>query len=437
MIGEPDLKPLLDRCVQCGFCLPACPTYLLWGKEMDSPRGRIHLMKAVADGHTTVAGSFIDHMDACLGCMACVTACPSGVEYGALIESTRARIERVATRRLGDRLFRRLLFAILPYPDRLRLFEAPLVVFTRVRSLLGRWGVLSRLPPRIAALAGLAPPLDFDGRTPPCPERTDATGTCRLRVGLLTGCVQRIFFDDVNRATASTLAAEGCEVVAPVDQGCCGALSLHAGFDEQARMLGRRLIATFERTGVDRVVVNVAGCGSAMKDYGRLFAGDPEWAERARAFSERVRDVSEVLADLGLPRARRHPLEVRVAYHDACHLSHAQGVRDQPRAILAAIPGLTLLSIPEADICCGSAGIHNLVEPVAAAQLGDRKIDRIASVRPDLVATGNAGCLLQIAAAGRRTGRALPAFHPIQLVDASIRGTSVDALLNRDGQRQD
>jgi glycolate oxidase iron-sulfur subunit len=257
-----------------------------------------------------------------------------------------------------------------------------------------------------------------------------------MTVALLTGCVQRLAFDDVNRATVRVLAAEGCQVEAPVEQGCCGALPLHAGEIEQARRLARHNIATFERAGVDRVVVNAAGCGSAMKEYGELFADDPAWAERARAFSARVRDVSEVLIELGEPRAKRHPIAARVVYHDACHLAHGQGVRTQPRTLLQAIPGVEVLTPAEPEICCGSAGIYNLVQPVPAAQLGARKAQHIAALSPDLIATANPGCMLQISAAARGFGYNWPVFHPIQLIDASIRGIDPGHRAGSDAARQ-
>jgi glycolate oxidase iron-sulfur subunit len=254
------------------------------------------------------------------------------------------------------------------------------------------------------------------------PEQTPAVGPARLEVGLLAGCVQRLAFPQVNRATISVLTAEGCSVAVPAGQGCCGALSLHAGFLEQARELARHNIAIFERAGVDRIVVNAAGCGSCMKEYGELFADDPQWAGRARSFSARVRDVSELLAELGEPRAVRRPIAARVVYHDACHLAHAQQVRSQPRALLTSIPGVEVLIPAESEICCGSAGIYNLVESEAAQDLGARKAAHIASLSPDIVATANPGCMLQIAAAGRRLGFKWEIVHPIELVERSIRG---------------
>lgn len=413
---------LIDACVHCGFCLPTCPTYLLWGEEMDSPRGRIYLMKAALEGRATMTRPFVRHFDTCLGCMACVTACPSGVQYGPLIERTRAQIERRYPRTMWDRAFRGVLFTLLPYPGRLRLALAPLVALGGLLKGLDRAGLLGLLPARLRSMLRLAPPVSWRALAERIPEQTPAVGSTRMKVGLLTGCVQRLVFPQVNRATVNVLAAEGCSVTAPAAQGCCGALPLHAGAIEQARALARHNIAVLEKAGVDAVVVNAAGCGSCMKEYGELFADDPTWAERARAFSARVRDVSELLVELGDNRAPRHPIKARVAYHDACHLAHAQGIRLQPREVLATIPGLEVLTPAESEICCGSAGIYNLVEPEAAADLGARKAKHIAALQPDLIATANPGCMLQIAAAGRRLGFNWKVVHPVELLDAAIRG---------------
>ncbi len=419
---EPPSTALIDACVHCGFCLPTCPTYLLWNEEMDSPRGRIYLMKAGLEGRTAMTSTFVEHFDRCLGCMSCVTACPSGVQYGPLIEKTRAQIERSYPRSLGDRAFRSLLFSVLPYPGRLRVALAPLALLSWLPGALDRVGLLALLPARIGALLRLAPPVSFAGLAARSPVETPAVGEQRMHVGLLTGCVQRMTFPGVNQSTINVLSAEGCRVSAPADQGCCGALSLHAGNVDQARELARRNIEVFERSGVDRIAVNAAGCGSCMKEYGHLFKDDPAWAARARTFGERVRDVSEVLVEVGEPRAPRHAITARVVYHDACHLAHAQGVRAEPRAMLASIPGVEVVTPAESEICCGSAGIYNLVEPEAAAQLGERKARHIAALEPDIIATGNPGCTLQIAAAGRRLGHAWRIVHPIELLDESIRG---------------
>jgi glycolate oxidase iron-sulfur subunit len=275
---------------------------------------------------------------------------------------------------------------------------------------------------RLRAAVTLAPPVTLQGLLDRMPETTPAAGAPRMRVAMLTGCVQRLSFGHVNHATARVLAAEGCTVQAPSGQGCCGALPLHAGHLEQARALARHNIAVFEATGAERVVVNAAGCGSAMKEYGELFHGDPAWEARARAFSASVRDVSELLVELGPPRAPRHPIAAKVAYHDACHLAHGQGVRSQPRTLLQGIPGVELVSPAESEICCGSAGIYNLVQPGPAGELGERKVRHLAALSPDMIATANPGCTLQIAASARRFGYNWPVFHPIELLDASIRG---------------
>jgi glycolate oxidase iron-sulfur subunit len=413
---------LIDTCVHCGFGLPACPTYLLWGEEMDSPRGRIYLMKSALEGRTAISPTFVRHFDACLGCMACVTACPSGVQYGPLVERTRAQIERHYRRPFADRVFRAVLFRLLPYPGRLRLALAPLAVVGHAMRALSRLRLFKRLPARLRALVTLAPQVSWASLMRGVPERTAASGVSRLKVGLLTGCVQRLVFPHVNAATIRVLAVEGCEVLAPSAQGCCGALALHAGRIEDARAFARRTIDAFDKAGVDRIVVNAAGCGSSMKEYGELLADDPVWSARADAFSARVRDVSQVIVEVGEPRAVRHPVRARVVYHDACHLAHAQGVRTQPRDLLRAIPGLDVLSPAEQDICCGSAGIYNLVEPDAAGELGARKVRQIAALAPDVVATGNPGCMIQIAASAGQAGLTWRVMHPVELIDASIRG---------------
>lgn len=413
-------RRLLDDCVHCGFCLPACPTYQSWGHEADSPRGRIDLLKGLADGKLEWDGTVALHLDRCLGCMACVTACPSGVRYDVLIEEARARREREVPRPVVQGSFRRLVFALLPHPRRLKALLVPLLLLEKsgLLAFARRHGLV---PKRLAPLDELAPPLSWGQLTASLPAFTPASGARRARVGVLSGCVQKVFFPSVNQATVRVLAAEGCDVVVPRGQGCCGALSLHAGREDEARAMARALIPLFEREGLDFVAVNAAGCGSALKEYGRLLADDPVWAERAAAFAAKVRDVTELLAALG-PSAPRHELKARAAFHDACHVAHAQGVRSQPRTLLAGIPGLTLLEVPDGDQCCGSAGIYNLVEPESAAEIGARKAANVLSTGADLLVSANPGCTLQIGRHARAQGRELAAFHPVELLDASISG---------------
>ena len=326
---HPPQKELLADCVHCGFCLPSCPTYVLWGEEMDSPRGRIYMMAKAAQGEAPLDQNFRTHMDNCLGCMACVTACPSGVQYGKLIEDTRAQIERNIPRTTSDSLFRKLLFAIFPHPSRLRLMAAPLYLYQRsgLQTLVRKSGLLKLLPKRFAAMETLLPtvPSHFRWQMP----QTITPAKQRRRVGMLTGCVQSVFFSHVNAATARVLAAEGCEVITPANQPCCGALMLHTGLEEQAAAMARAIIALFEAANVDTVVLNAAGCGSTMKEYGYLLRDDPQWAARAAAFSAKCKDITEILCELE-PIAPRHPLPMRIAYHDACHLRHAQGIHQQP-----------------------------------------------------------------------------------------------------------
>ncbi|MEV5895208.1 (Fe-S)-binding protein [Nonomuraea fuscirosea] len=396
---------LINDCVHCGFCLPTCPTYALWGEEMDSPRGRIHLMKQHVEG-TPMTPEMAGHFDACLGCMACVTACPSGVRYDRLIEQTRVEVERQHVREPRERAVRGLVFSLFPYPRRLRLLRPGMWLAERMAPFL------SRANPSLGAMAALAPRVEHRQRMP---RVVRARGERRAVVGMLTGCVQGEFFPQVNAATARVLSLEGCDVVIPRGQGCCGALSVHSGLDGQARRLASRTVRVFERAGVDTVVVNAAGCGSSMKEYAELLGREPGF---------RVMDLSEYLAELG-PVAKRHPLPVTVAYHDACHLAHAQGVRSQPRELLGAIPELELREIPESAICCGSAGTYNLLQPQAARDLGDRKAKAVGTTGAELLVSANPGCTMQIAAAMRRGGAEIRVAHTAEVLDASLRGVSL------------
>ena len=508
MQDENTLRDVAKDCVHCGFCLPACPTYQLWAEEMDSPRGRIYLVNQILDG-AELSASAAEHFDRCLGCMACMTACPSGVQYDQLIEAARAwteearsgdgvqpavaartgstvaagaadggsgssgsrgsgstgsgvagsgvagagvadvrgadaagtasagpasggrapavpRVPPAGKRPVRDRAARAAIFSLFPYPRRLRALTAPLR--TVQRTGLDRRLASSRLPGRVSPALGAAlrlTPLAATWRK--LPERVPALGSRRAVVGMLTGCVQSVFFPQVNASTARVLAAEGCDVIIPPGQGCCGALSLHSGREAEAAAFAHRTIAMFEQAGVDAIVVNSAGCGSAMKEYERLLAGTERasdgsgWPERAAEISSKVRDFAELLADIG-PVARRHPLPVTAAYHDACHLAHAQGITKEPRDLLRAIPGLNLVEVPDAGTCCGSAGVYNLLQPDAASELGGRKAEAVLAADAPLLISANPGCSLQIASALAERGEHVAIAHTAEVLDASIRG---------------
>ena len=529
-------QALIKTCIHCGFCLPTCPTYAVWGEEMDTPRGRIVLMRQAAETGGDL-GRIATHIDRCLGCMACLTACPSGVRYDALIEQMRPEVERRHRRTLSDRAFRRFCFEVFTHPGRLRA-AVPLLVAGRLLGLdrrlhawlerrasagrpVGRppstgstgaaapppgagsigvpagsghaaaismagatsagatespgleepapsgsapnWrsftgilrkrnasssgtrvqrnrrsftGILrkrnagsasaaggdARLVHRLTAMTRLTPDVKLAAAWRRLPGRTAAVrsaGPARGTVGLLQGCVARVFFHRTNEATIRVLSAEGFDVVVPGAAGCCGALLMHSGAEEEAKARARATIEAFE--GCETVAVNAAGCGSAMKEYGRLLAGDPAWAERAEAFSARVADVTEVLAGVE-PRAPRHPVRMTVAYHDACHLAHAQQIRTEPRTLLSGIPGLTVTQPAEWEICCGSAGLYNMLEPEPAAELGRRKVANLRATGARAVVAGNPGCTLQIIA---HSDGELPVYHPVELLDASISGRSL------------
>ena len=418
-------RDLIDDCVHCGFCLPHCPTYQSWAEEMDSPRGRIDLMRGVREKKIELTDGVVGHFDKCLGCMACVTACPSGVKYDVLIEETRAMIEHRHSRGLFDRLHRELIFALFPYPGRLRALVVVLLAYvkTGLRWLLRALGLYKLLPRRLAQFDELLPPLSAHQVFARLPALTPAQGERRARVALVAGCVQRVFFPGVNEATVRVLSAEGCEVLVPEEQGCCGALSMHAGREEESLRFARALVERFEKLELDAVVVNAAGCGSHLKDYGRLLKDD-----RARAFSAKVRDINEYLAALP-PRARRHPLNLRIAMHDPCHLVHAQRIRAQPRALLSGIPGAVLVEVADSEQCCGSAGIYNLIQPESADEIGARKADNVLATGAQLIASANPGCTMQIGKILQQRGKSIPAAHPIEILDASLRGLPAETLL--------
>jgi glycolate oxidase iron-sulfur subunit len=450
MQDENTLREVAKDCVHCGFCLPACPTYQLWAEEMDSPRGRIYLVNQLLDG-APLSAAAAEHFDRCLGCMACMTACPSGVQYDQLIEAARVWTEEArsaapaagaagsgpadagpadavsadaAPRTMRERAARTAIFSLFPYPRRLRALTAPLRAAQRtgLDRRLARSSLPGRVSPALGAALRLAPPGVSAEAARRLPERVPALGTRRAVVGMLTGCVQSVFFPQVNASTARVLAAEGCDVIIPRGQGCCGALSMHTGREAEAIAFARRTIATFEQAGVDAVVVNSAGCGSAMKEYGRLLGqADAGWAERAAEMSGKVRDLAEFLAAIG-PVARRHPLPVTAAYHDACHLAHAQRITREPRELLRAIPELNLVEVPDAGTCCGSAGVYNLLQPEAASELGARKAESVLATGAELLISANPGCSLQITSALAGRGQDIAVAHTAEVLDASIRG---------------
>ncbi|MDS1271669.1 heterodisulfide reductase-related iron-sulfur binding cluster [Lipingzhangella sp. LS1_29] len=427
---------MLSDCVHCGFCLPTCPTYVLWGEEMDSPRGRIHLMEQAhdpaSDRPRQLPDAAVRAFDNCLGCLACVSSCPSGVRYDQLIESTRAAVEQEYDRPWTERLLRAAIFALFPYRRRLAAMRGPLRAYqaSGLSTLLRDSGLLERLSPTLATMERISPPVR---PTPELPDLVPARGRRRAVVGMLTGCVQGALFPQVNTATARVLAMEGCDVVIPREQGCCGALSAHAGRSREAAAMTRATVRTFERAGVDRIVVNSAGCGSTMKHYPGVLdtagvaGGGAGWRRRAEALSARVVDLTELLVELG-PQARRHPLPMRIAYHDACHLAHGQGVTTQPRALLRAIPQLELAEIADPEVCCGSAGVYNLLNPDPAHELGMRKATDVAATAAEVLVAGNPGCSLQISAALEQAGTSMAVAHTAQVLDASLRGLSPEAL---------
>ncbi len=390
---------------------------------MSSPRGRIHMVRALGDGRGTFSPEFVRHLDQCLGCLACQEACPSGVAYGHALEEAREAIEEHYERGPGDRAMRRLVAAVFPYPGRMRWVLHGLYWYQRlgVSRLVRMSGILQAVAPRLAQMEALLPDVPPPSERRPLPEVSRTAGVRRGRVGFLTGCAQRDLLPGLNRATIRVLTAAGYDVVTPARQGCCGALHAHSGDLEGARGTARALIGTFEGAGVDAVVVNAAGCGAAMKAYGHWLRDDPAWRERASAFGGKVRDVSEVLAEVAWNGSLR-PVPVSVAYHDACHLAHGQGIRREPRAVLRGIPGLRLVELPESDVCCGSAGTYNLLQPEMANRLLARKIDRIRQADTDFVAAGNIGCLLQIQLGLRRAKVRTRAIHPVELLDWSLSG---------------
>ena len=435
-----------DPCVHCGFCLPTCASYRVLGTEMDSPRGRIHALKAIEAGDLQLDATVAQHFDSCLGCLACVTACPSGVRYDQLIEATRPQLNAPELRTPAQRAFRRLLFALLPYPQRLRALLTPLRAYagTPLQNLARRSGLTRLFGPQLEAMERLLPPLAPEAFRDPFPLVVPAVGERRARVGLLLGCVQRLFDPQVNAAAVAVLSANGVEVVIPPQQGCCGAVTHHQGELEQTRQLAAAVIDSFAAVvgpgrpagaePLEAVLVAASGCGHTLKHYDGILAADPAWADQGSAFAAQVLDVHQFLQRLGLSAsftARLAPLThadgsaataerpLAVAYHDACHMLHGQGISAEPRALLRRIPHLVLREASEAGVCCGSAGIYNLVQPEEAAELGRIKAADLSGTGAELVASANIGCTLQIRRHLEEGGHHQPVLHPLQLLQRS------------------
>lgn len=418
-------------CVHCGLCTAACPTYLETANENDSPRGRIYLMRAITDGRAELTPEVAGHLDLCLDCRSCETACPSGVQYGRLIEPFRVQMhsQEGSGKPAKNGWFEKfILYGLFPYPKRMRLalWPARLMQITKLDRLAERIGLTKLLPEKLRRMQTLLPTLR--SREPALPEFLPAIGERRARVALFTGCVADAMFHHVNWATARVLQANGCDVVIPRTQACCGAIHYHSGAGEPALELASTNADAFAANDIDAVIINVAGCGSMLKDYGHMAhevaPNDKPIAEQLSKFASRVKDITEFLVQLG-PRKPSHPVNLKATYHDACHLVHAQRIREQPRKLLAMIPGLEVVPLAESEICCGAAGSYNLTQPEMADRLGSRKVENIVKTGAQVVISGNAGCTLQIQSQLRAAGHDIPVLHPVELLDQSYRGKPV------------
>jgi glycolate oxidase iron-sulfur subunit len=411
----------LDRCVHCGLCLNACPTYRELGVEMDSPRGRVYQMVQVASGAAPITPAYIEHIDLCLACRGCETACPSGVQYGRLVEAARAEIETKRERTGMERFVRGLIFdRVLPSASAIRMAARILWLYQKsgLQKLVRASGVLKwmgleeaeRLSPAVET------PFFYDsyGRVFP------AEGQRRFRIAMLGGCIANVFFARLNEATVRVLQKNGCEVTVPADQGCCGALHVHSGLPEAARSLARRNIDALLKGEYDAIITNAAGCGSTLKEYGELLEHDPAYRDQAHVFSGKMRDVNEFLASLEWNRDFG-PLAYTVTYQDSCHLAHGQKIKVAPRKLLRSIPGLTFRELPLADVCCGSAGIYNVLQPEMATSLLEKKMDAIGSTRAEVIVTANPGCMLQLRAGAAKFGQGQRVAHVVEILDEAYR----------------
>ncbi len=428
--NHPPEPKLIDTCVHCGFCLSNCPSYRVIGKEMDSPRGRIYLMDAINEGEIALNTATVQHFDSCLGCLACVTTCPSGVQYDKLISATRHQVERNYSRNWLDQLFRQLIFSLFPYPNLLRILLIPLWIYQKLglQKLVRATGLLKLISPRLAAMETILPEISLKSFQDNLPDIIPAQGEKRYRVGVILGCVQRLFFSPVNEATVRVLTANGCEVVIPKTQGCCAALPEHQGQTEQAKALARQMIDSFADTDVDVVIINAAGCGHTLKEYGHILEDDLEYREKAKAFASKVKDAQEFLANVGLT-TKLLPIAdkpLTLVYQDACHLLHGQKISVQPRQLLRQIPGVKLREPIDAALCCGSAGVYNLLQPEVAEELGQQKVQNLLNTGADLIASANPGCTMQITKHLKLQGKEISVMHPIELLDYSIQGVKLE-----------
>jgi glycolate oxidase iron-sulfur subunit len=416
---------VVQQCMHCGLCLPTCPTYDATKNERNSPRGRIALMRSIADGRLEPTRTFGDEMYFCLGCLACMTACPAGVDYAELFEHARAEAEASGVLRNPKRNFIRWLTVGWLFMDlaRLRFVGALIRVYQQLglQSLIRHSGILKLLPRRWQELEGMTPVIRSQFSSALIPPLMPAVGQKKYRVALLTGCAQDLMFSDVNRDTAEVLARNGCEVVTPPRQHCCGSLHAHNGELELARQLARKNIEQFPPEQFDAIISNAAGCGSHLRHYARLLADDPAYRARANLWDTKLKDIHEWLAEIGLAPPKASLPAQAVTYHEACHLCHGQQITAQPRQILRAIPNLTLTELPESAWCCGSAGIYNLIQPEMASQLLDRKLKHIVATKAAVVATGNPGCLAQIANGARQQKIPVRLVHPITLLAEAYR----------------
>lgn len=408
---------ILVNCMHCGLCLPHCPTFALTGNERSSPRGRIRLMKAVADGQLPMSRTFIDEMDFCLDCQACETACPAGVRYGSLVETARFEIAEAGHEGILRRLAKGLLLRwALVRRSRLHVIARLIRFFDRsgLRSALRQSGLLRLISAKLESIEGLTPPISPVFSSLELPRTVPAKGKRRFKVGFLTGCVMDVSFAEINHDTVEVLRHHGCEVVTPPSQECCGSLHAHNGERATARLLAERNLQAFMQEDLDYVIMNSSGCGAFMKEYAHLFENDPSLKDTARQFSAKVKDITEFLTETGFhPSAKASPFlsGKTVTYHDACHLVHTQKISGQPRQLIAATPGIVFREFPESTWCCGSAGIYNITRHEDSMQLLERKIRNVVSVNPEIVVTGNPGCMIQIQHGLRSHGKDIALMH--------------------------